>query len=321
MNSSLYHSFGRLLHERDRLHEAGPWDYLLSAFDETERVQWPFERIQASEKEWIVHEEYDIDPQRYPEKHSVWSSSFRPPEVLEFVRERAAALRSRSVCIDATGFVRPHLLVLLWALREAGIRRFDVLYNDPIRYVADEKTEFATGPVESVRQVPGYAGIHHSSSRRAQDLLIIGAGYDYEQIARACDSKLSTRRYVLTGLPSLRPHMYQESVLRINRARDAIGELRPDQRLYAAANQPFGVARIVGDLLRRESEEAKARGRLPGNVYLCPVGPKPHAIGFALLYLRELLESPVSIIYPFRARYSSQASEGHLRTWQFRVEL
>ena len=321
MDKSIYYSFGRLLHERDQLHEAGPWDYLLSAYDETDRVREPFEKIQASEKQWIVHEEYDIAPGELPGQPVLLSSSVRPPGVLQFVREHANALRSKSVCIDATGFVRPHLLVLLWALKDAGITRFDVLYSDPIRYVADELTEFAAGPVESVDQVPGYAGFHHASSRRSQDLLVIGAGYDYEQIARACDEKLSTRRYVLTGLPSLRPHMYQESVLRINRARNSIGELAPDQRLYAAANQPFAVARIVSDLLQREAREAEVQGRVPGNVYLCPVGPKPHVIGFAILYLRELTDSPVSIIYPFRERYSKKTSEGHLRTWQFRVEL
>ena len=144
------------------------------------------------------------------------------------------------MCIDSTGFIRPHLLVLLRALNDIGVRDFDLLYSDPVRYKEDERTRFTSGPILSVEQVPGFAGIH-SSAGAVNDVLVIGAGYDYEQIMRACEAKRNSKKYVLTGLPSLQPHMYQESVLRINQASEAIGPLTLEQQLYASANHPFTV--------------------------------------------------------------------------------
>ena len=184
------------------------------------------------------------------------------------------------------------------ALRDIGVRSFDVLYSDPVRYVDDENTRFTSGPVVKVEQVPGYEGVHRASAA-SNDLLVVGAGYDYEQIASACEAKRSSKKYILTGLPSLQPHMYQESVLRINRASEWIGSLPPAQWLYASANHPFTVAQVLHDLIEREEQESYARGALFENLYLCPVGPKPHALGFAIYYLRELEGKSASIIYPF----------------------
>ena len=229
-------------------------------------------------------------------------------------------IRGRRLCIDATGFIRPHLLVLLWSLKYVGIREFDVLYSDPVRYVSDEKTAFTSGPVVRVEQVPGYEGIHGGFGMES-DLLVIGAGYDYEQISRACESRRTSKKYILTGLPSLQPHMYQESVLRIHQAYEAIGSVSSQQWLYASASQPFATAQILHDLLEQEQEEARARNQAPRNVYLCPVGPKPHVLGFGVFYLRELEGKAASIIYPFAQQYSRLTSEGLIRTWQYHIEL
>ena len=55
-------------------------------------------------------------------------------------------------CIDSTGFMRPHLMLLVRMMFDAGVERFDVLYTDPIRYSNEERTEFSKGPVVAVRQ-------------------------------------------------------------------------------------------------------------------------------------------------------------------------
>ena len=197
--------------------------------------------------------------------------------------------------------------------------RLMFLYSDPIRYREDESTVF-TGPVVSVEQVPGYEGVH-PPSYGSDDILVIGAGYDYEQIARACEAKLNSKKYILTGLPSLQPHMYQESVWQIDRASEWIGPLSAQQKLYASANDPFTVAQALHDLVSREEEEAVARGGSRGNLYLCPTGPKPHVLGFGVCYLREFEDSNVSIIYPFARNYSRLTTEGLLRKWQYQIEL
>ena len=315
-----YYAFERLAFPPEELDQAGPWDIFWSSYDETQRVREPFERVRADDKQWLVHTEYGFERKDRPSDAVVLSDSFDPPDLLRFVRDRQDALCGRSLCIDATGFVSPHLLVLLRALRDVGIRHIDVLYSDPIRYMEDEETAFTTGPVDRVEQIPGYEGVHRGAGID-NEVLVIGAGYDYEQIARACEAKRTSKKYLLTGLPSLQPHMYQESVLRIHRAHEAIGNIPSRQRLYAPANHPFTVAQMLHDVVFGEEEEAKAQGRPPRNTYLCPVGPKPHVLGFALYYLRELDGKAASIIYPFSGSYGRLTTQGLLRTWQYSVEF
>ena len=319
LSKSDYYAFERLAHSPPDLSNAGPWDFFLSAYDKTERVQQPFNDIQAGWKQWVVHEEYRLPKQEWPTGAVELHAASEPPAILALMREYSSELQGANVCIDSTGFIRPHLLVLLWAMRDIGIRSFDVLYTDPVRYLEDENTRF-TGPIVKVEQVPGYEGVHRASVE-ANDLLVIGAGYDYEQIARTCEAKLSSKKYILIGLPSLQPHMYQESVLRINRATEWIGSLPPQQRLYASANHPFTVAQALRDLVEKEEQESMARGSQPENLYLCPVGPKPHVLGFAIYYLRELQNRSASIIYPFAEHYPVSTTQGLLRTWQYRIEL
>ena len=313
-----YYVFGRLEHRQSDLSDAGPWDFLLSAYDESERVEVPFDNLKATEKQWVVHEEYGIEPERWPKGAFRLSSSFDPPDVLDLVDAKKDILRNGKICIDATGFIRPHLLVLLRALIDIGTRSFDVIYSDPVRYVENEDTEFA-GPVVAVKQVLGYEGIHTATT--TNDILVIGAGYDYEQITRACEEKLSSKKYILTGLPSLQPHMYQESVLRIERAAEAIGNLTPQQQLHAPANNPFAVAQVLQDLVKQQSIGPYGNKDPNQNLYLCPVGPKPHVLGFALFYLREMRDSPVSVIYPFAKDYRRMTTDGILRTWQYQFEI
>ena len=314
-----YLAFDRLVFIPSQLKLAGPWDLFLSAYDETVRVQRPFNEISARRKQWIVHEEYEIAQKDWPQGAVEIRGAFDSPAILDFVADNIDQLRNGRLCIDATGFIRPHLLILLWGLKNIGVQSFDVLYSDPIRYVDDEQTFFA-GPINEVAQVPGYAGVHHVSPK-SNDVLVVGAGYDFEQITSVCEAKRSSKKFVLIGLPSLQPHMYQESVIRIHRATEWIGSLPPQRYLYASANHPFTVAQTLRDLVYKEDQSSQDRGKLDENVYFCPVGPKPHVLGFAIYYLRELIGSSASIVYPFANRYTSTTTQGLSRTWQYRIEL
>ncbi|MDE2933835.1 MAG: hypothetical protein OXS47_08200 [Chloroflexota bacterium] len=174
-----YYAFERVAFNPADLSDAGPWDYFWSSYDESERVQAPFQRVSANQKQWLVHQEYGFRDTELPGNAAVLSDSFNPPDVLQFVREHATKVQGKKVCIDATGFVRPHLLVLLRALRDIGLHAFDVLYSDPVRYIDDEETPFSTGPVVKVEQVPGYEGVHRGAGFD-DEILVVGAGYDYE---------------------------------------------------------------------------------------------------------------------------------------------
>ena len=109
-----YFAFERIEYSPSDLSIAGPWDFLLSAFDQTERVQKPFRDIRATSKQWIVHEEYELPKKDWPPDAIELRASLFPPAILEFVRDRSKDLQGVKVCVDSTGFIRPHLLVLLW---------------------------------------------------------------------------------------------------------------------------------------------------------------------------------------------------------------
>ena len=313
-----YYAFTRRSHQPTDLSSAGPWDLFLSAYEQTERVQDPFDNVEAEYRQWFAQKEYDIPMEEFPQDAVILDAEYDSPGI-EFVREQIRKHKDMRLCIDSTGFIRPNLLVLLRAVKEAGLRMFDVLYSDPRRYIGDENTNFTMGPVTEVRQVPGYEGVHSPSA--ASDILVIGAGYDVEQIIRTCDERLYRKKYVLMGLPSLQPHMYQESIVQIEKASEWIGEPSEQHRLYASANQPFSVAQALHDLVLSERMEAVAQGQSQPNLYLCPIGPKPHALGFGLYYLRELQNESISIIYPFVKKYPRKTSEGLLRTWEYGIEL
>ena len=315
-----YLAFRRVGHSEDSLGDIGPWDLFVSAFDDSDRVRRPFRSVKAGRKVWLIQEEYEIPESRLPDGALAIGASFDPPGIVELVRSWSTEVAGGRLCVDATGFVRPHLLVLLHALKENGFREFDVLYSDPMRYREGELTNFTTGPVMRVEQVPGYEG-SHPPMPGSDDLLVIGGGYDHEQIARACEAKRNSKKYIVIGFPALRPHMYQESRLQIDKASEWLGPLTSEQEVHAPASDPFGVAQVLKDLLANERATAEAEGRRLGNVYLCPTGPKPHVLGFGLYYLRELQGTNASVIYPFVESYALGTAVGLRRTWEYRVEF
>lgn len=73
--------------------------------------------------------------------------------------------------------------------------------SEPSFYVERENTGFSLGSVGTVRQVAGFEGLVNSDTSR--DLLIVGAGFEYELIAEVAEDKDDAKKLVLFGLPSL----------------------------------------------------------------------------------------------------------------------
>ncbi len=218
-----------------------------------------------------------------------------------------------SLRIDITGFMRPHLMLLAASLFEMGFERFEVLYSDPVLYRKEEKTEFTRGAVSEVRQVSGFEGVHVPDAGTS-DLLIIGTGYDDRLIKWVAESKEAARKIEMYGLPSLQPDMYQENVLRSARAADSVGLGADVEPMFAPANDPFTTAQVL-----HERVEVERRRGLQ-NLYLCPVGTKVQALGFALYYLHEWRGLPCSVIFPFAESYDQETSLGLSRAWLYTVE-
>jgi hypothetical protein len=290
------------------------WELFVSGYSFDERVRKVFDKVEADEKWWLIQPQYDFAEAELPARGSIYrnDASDEALYVNQFFRNVVALDAGTRVCIDISGLMRPHLLYVLRYLFQAGVDRFDVLYSEPQQYVHGADTRFVGGAV-NVRQVNGYEGVHIPQTDR--DLLVIGAGYDYEQIVSVAYNKEHAHILQMFGLPSLAPDMYQESRLRAKDAEEGLGTSAESPILVAPASDPFVTASVLQETVRRETEI----GGLT-NLYLCPVGSKPQTLGFGLYYVGEWLGDAASIIFPFSERYEKTTTTGVKTVWKYSVE-
>ncbi len=304
-------------HSLESLGDLPRWDVFVSTLNDSERVNAVFPRVPAREKHWLIAKEYGYQQGDVPNNGSAfWLNSFNEADAISgYVQRAGLAGREISLCVDITGFMRPHILFLTNLLQRLGIRRFDVLYSEPHMYRRKEHTQFFIGDIAEVRQVSGFEGSHSPSV--SSDLLVIGAGYDHELVSQVATHKESARVLLIYGLPSLSADMYQESVLRMANARGALeGRAFESGIAFTAANDPF----VTATVLRETYLTAKAKSPI-GNWYLSPLGTKPQTLGFALFYIREMTTLPVSILFPFTERAVRDSSVGIGNIWLYEVEL
>ena len=112
--------------------------------------------------------------------------------------------------------------------------------------------------------------------------------------------------------------MYQENILRVQKASESLdhspGDHHPDN-YFAPANDPFVTADILHKIVKDIEREKEI-----SNLYLCPVGTKVQALGFALFYLTERMNTNTSIIFFFE-KYTRKTSQGYSRIWKYTVEF
>jgi hypothetical protein len=294
------------------------WDLLVSAYNSSERVQKVFELVAADQKHWLILPDYAYTEEEFPQTGQVFAPNM-PHEadlIQAYARQAATDFSNKRLCIDITGFMRPHLLFLVKYLWISGVRRFDALYTDPIQYSKKEETKFAGEFISEVRQVAGYEGNHVSDT--LNDVLIIGAGYDDPLIAHVADDKDKSRKIQIFGLPSLMADMYQENVLRASLAAESVGFNASDEsnNFFAPAYDPFVTANVLQEIVQRISQRKSIT-----NLYLSPLATKPQVLGFSLYYLYEQLEKAASIIFPFSSSYTRETSTGISKIWKYVVEL
>ena len=182
--------------------------------------------------------------------------------VLDFWEQRMTVIENtnKRICIDATGFMRPHLLFLLHLMVEKGIRKFDILYSEPKYYKHKDQTAFSGKHVDQVRQIVGFEGVSDTSGDR--DILVIGAGYETHLIEEIAENKDRARKVVILGLPSLRADMYQQNAWRTWLAEDALDGAK-SQRWFAPASDPFATATILSERIYRERKMGNIRHLVP----------------------------------------------------------
>lgn len=293
----------------------GPWDTFISAFTLSDRVRQVYSRVRAERKHWLVFPDYAIPAVLTP-REEAYEAADRDEDVYigDFLR-RSPVSGSR-VCVDTTGFLRPHLLFLLRELISLPqLEVVDFLYSEPGYYIKKEQTVFAGEAVDNVRPVRGFEG---SKNPGAEEVLIIGAGYDPHLISIACLRKPSAKKILLVGFPPLRPEMYQESVLQINcAAEETRVDLKAEDAMhFVPAHDPF----VTAEVLHRIVADVRASRGKDVNIYLCPLATKAQALGFGIFFECELARSSASILFPFSSSYSPETSKGIGRVWRFEVE-
>lgn len=294
------------------------WDLYLSAFNSSDRVKICFQKAQATQKHWFISPEYGYSNSELPENEQYYivQGQTEAEAIGSYFSQANIDLNNTRICIDITGFMRPHLLVLLKYLSMSGVKKFDAIYSEPLGYADKEKTRFSDEAVIEVRQISGFEGNHGPDT--SNDILVIGSGYDHVLIAHAAESKENARKLQLLGLPSLRADMYQENVLRAQRASEQLGSSGTGNvdTYFAPANDPFVTANTLSDMIMRENREKPIT-----NLYLCPLATKVQVLGFGLYYLTELEGLSASIIFPFCKSYARETSVGLSRTWLYHVEF
>jgi hypothetical protein len=290
------------------------WSLFISAFNTSDRVTKVFEACQAREKHWIVHPEYAFDTEVLPETCFCPQSRNEAEFWTEYREQSAADFSAGVVCVDATGFMRPHLAFLMAMLFDVPISQFLIVYSDPVQYVKQEKTEFTKGPVSEVRQISSFEGVHVPTTE-GDDLVIIGAGFDDELIRRVAEDRDNARKAQMFGLPPLEPDMYQQNVYRAEAAAEAVGAFADRDTLFAPASDPFVTAQVLHEKVERERAKAPV-----ANLYLSSLGTKPQMLGFALYYLNECRGKAASLIFPYAEFYSQETTEGLARTWLYTME-
>lgn len=294
------------------------WGLFLSAFNSSDRVKVSFQKAQADERHWFISPEYNYVQSELPTDAPTFiaDGNTEAEHITSYFQKSGVDVEQTKICIDITGFMRSHLLVLLKYLSLKKVKKFDVIYSEPTQYTDRENTRFSDGVVVEVRQISGFEGNHIPDT--SNDVLIIGAGYDDALIAQVAESKENARKLQLLGLPSLRADMYQENVLRAQRASEQLGS-SGNQELdtyFAPANDPFITANALSEIVTFE------RQRKPlTNLYLCPLATKVQTLGFGLYFLSELKSSGASIIFPFCESYARETSIGVSRTWLYQVEF
>src|SRR5579872_243441 len=241
------------------------WDVFLSAFNSSDRVRMAFTKAPAKTKHWFISPEYRYSSSELPTDAQCFISNEEDEaaNVRAYFDKAAIDFGKTRLCIDTTGFMRPHLLAILKFLTHHGVKRFDALYSEPEQYVKKENTKFSDEVVVEVRQVGGFEGTHIPDT--SNDVLIIGSGYDHVLISHVAEYKESARKVQLLGLPSLRADMYQENVLRAQRASEQIGTSDIGvNTFFAPANDPFVTAEVLHEVYTYAS-----RIKPVTNLYLC----------------------------------------------------
>uniref|UniRef100_UPI00289C38AF hypothetical protein n=3 Tax=Sphingobacteriaceae TaxID=84566 RepID=UPI00289C38AF len=239
-----YTIFYKTSYENGNINTLEEYDFFFSAYDDCERTKVLFDKVKSHKKVWIDFPHYKHGTLKINDLYTC--VSFKEDECFIDLFSQLTLLDNSKICIDITGFIRPHLIFFITYLYRLGIKKIDFLYSEPHHYKNAEETTFS-GFIDEVKIIEGCsAAVNHANIDN--DLLIIAAGYDDKLIAKVSQEKSKIKKkYYILGFPSLQPDMYQESILKIHQAKESIGH-RIDK--FAPAFDPFVTAQTISEIIK-----------------------------------------------------------------------
>jgi hypothetical protein len=287
------------------------YDIFISGFEDSERTRSVYEKINAKEKYWFVFPQYSLKIATLPEGYVSSRALAEDEYILEVMGK--ISIRGKSLCLDATGFLIPHLLFLLQYFKRQDVKILDVLYSEPASYIKAEDTEFIKY-IDMPRPIEGYAT--SPKTINGEDALVIFSGFSEELVtAVARQNSKAHSKYLFTGFPSLQADMYQQNMIQLEKSKLTIGQTNVTY-LSAPAYDPFVAAnrlqKIVTELLKKNPNIEY--------IHVSPLSTKPMAIAAALVYL-DNPDKPIDIIYPPAKTYASGHTRGIKRTWKYTLEF
>lgn len=289
---------------------AAKFDLFISAFEPCERVVSVFDNIDATQKVWAVFPQYEIAKEKLPSEYLFQSNETSEDDFFHELFAQYPITKDTKICIDITGFIRPHLIYLIRYLAFIEVNNISVIYTEPKQYIKGENTSFS-GFINEVKIIPacGSGSYDHITEN---DMLILGVGYDDKLIAKVSQSKRNCKiKYEIFGFPSLQADMYQESVLKSANVKETVGE--NIHARFAPAYDPFQTAELIEDIIEGATGV--------NNIYLSPLSSKAQVLGFIFYYCKVGWKKNVSIIYPYSEKYLTNTSLGAGRTWHYLLEF
>lgn len=303
--------------DKDELDKLDEYDVLITMFVNSLRVKEPVGRIKAHTVIWFTIENDKDDIFLHDKNVFVLQGNEDFMNLLSKVN--SLQLEGKKICIDSTGFRVQYLLFLMRCLLINKVKKYDMLYTEPMQYRCAENTKFSANFYQ-VKELIGMSGV--SSSVTSNDLLIIAAGYDHSRIIDVAKHIKNAKKVLLFGFPSLSPDMFQENVLRAHEAETDLGTAcfeNIESNIFAPAYDPFVAAETIKEYIEKEE---KRIGKAFTHVYLAPLSSKPHAIAMGLYFLCEIgWTKYMSIIYPFCNTYFPDNSDGISKIWQYTIEM
>lgn len=299
------------------------YDFFISAFNDSYRVQYLHSNINSNNKIWIIFPEYkfnEIEIAQIEGNKSDYSDCHLTESdiILDFYNKNKKLFETSSkIAIDITGMLRPYVVFIVRLLKFKGVSKVDFIYTEPEHYMKKEDTLFSIEHL-NIRSIDGCEGIHNPETNK--DLLIIGSGYDNKRISRIARAKRQSRKVQILGFPSLQADMFQQNILKSYKAElDVLSgnfNLNSKELILAPANDPFITAKKISEYIVKEERVEPFT-----NIYLCPLSTKAQTLGIALYYTFEAYDKPASIIFPFCKKYSKETSKGISNICTYTVEF